>query len=188
MTASETADDTTASAAPPAAEAVLTDFLDGLGVEWTIHRHVPLWTVEDSKAATEHLPGAHTKNLFLKEKKGGFVLVTCLEDRQIRIKHLEKAIGAKRLSFGSAELLDEVLGVIPGSVTPFALFNDRETRQVRMIVDAQMMAMSPQNFHPLHNEATIVVEPDGLRAFFAATGHEAEEVDFDELERLSAAS
>ena len=123
----------------------------------------------------------------IKEKKGGFVLVTCLEDRQIRIKHLEKAIGAKRLSFGSAELLGETLGVIPGAVTPFSLFNDREARQVRMIVDAQMMAMTPQNFHPLHNEATIAVTPDGLRAFFAATGHEAEEVDFDALEALSAA-
>ena len=173
---------------PPAAEAALTAFLDEIGVAWEVHRHVPLWTVEDSKAATAHLPGAHTKNLFLKEKKGGIVLVTCLEDRQIRIKHLEKAIGAKRLSFGSAELLDEVLGVIPGSVTPFALFNDREEKRVRMIVDAQMMAMDPQNFHPLHNEATIVVKPDGLRAFFAATGHEVEEVDFDELERLSAES
>lgn len=171
---------------PPEAEKDLTDFLSGIGVEWEIHRHVPLWTVEDSKAATAHLPGAHTKNLFLKEKKGGFVLVTCLEDRQIRIKHLEKAIGAKRLSFGSADLLAEVLGVIPGAVTPFALFNDRRERRVRMIVDAQMMAMNPQNFHPLHNEATIVVAPEGLRAFFAATGHAAEEVDFDELERLSA--
>lgn len=173
---------------PPAAETELTAFLDEIGVAWEIHRHAPLWTVEDSKAATAHLPGAHTKNLFLKEKKGGLVLVTCLEDRQIRIKHLEKAIGAKRLSFGSAELLDEALGVIPGSVTPFALFNDREERRVRMIVDAQMMEIDPQNFHPLHNEATIVVAPSGLRAFFAATGHKVEEVDFDELERLSVES
>ena len=170
---------------PPAAEIELLTYLDGIGVGYELHRHVPLWTVEDSKAATAHLPGAHTKNLFLKEKKGGFVLVTCLEDRAIRIKHLEKAIGAKRLSFGSAEVLGEVLGVIPGSVTPFSLFNDREAKQVRMIVDAQMMAMTPQNFHPLHNEATIAVTPDGLRAFFAATGHTAEEVDFDALEALS---
>lgn len=171
---------------PPAAETALLAFLDEIGVGFELHRHVPLWTVEDSKAATAHLPGAHTKNLFLKEKKGGYVLVTCLEDRQIRIKHLEKAIGAKRLSFGSAEDLGEVLGVIPGAVTPFALFNDRDERRVRMIVDEAMMATTPQNFHPLHNEATIAVTPEGLRAFFAATGHEAEAVDFDALEALAA--
>lgn len=169
------------------AESELLAYLDGIGVGYELHRHAPLWTVEDSKAATAHLPGAHTKNLFLKEKKGGLVLVTCLEDRQIRIKHLEKEIGAKRLSFGSAETLGEALGVIPGAVTPFALYNDREARRVRMVVDAQMMRTSPQNFHPLHNEATITVTPDGLRAFFAATGHEPLEVDFDALEALSAA-
>lgn len=172
---------------PPAAETALLAFLDEIGVGYELHRHPPLRTVEESKAETAHLPGAHTKNLFLKEKKGGLVLVTCLEDRQIRIKHLEKAIGAKRLSFGSAEALADALGVVPGAVTPFALFNDRDERRVRMIVDAQMMEIAPQNFHPLHNEATIVVAPDGLRAFFAATGHAAEPVDFDALEALSAA-
>lgn len=172
---------------PPAAETALLSFLDSVGVAYELHRHEPLFTVEDSKAATGHLPGAHTKNLFLKEKKGGIVLVTCLEDRRIKIKHLEKAIGARRLSFGSAELLAEVLGVAPGSVTPFAAFNDREARSVRVIVDAEMMATSPQNFHPLHNEATIAVTPDGLRAFFTATGHSAEEVDFDALEALARA-
>ena len=83
--------------APPASETALLTFLDEIGVEHELHRHVPLFTVEDSKAATAHLPGAHTKNFFLKQKKGGYVLVTCLEDRQIKIKHLEKAIGAKRL-------------------------------------------------------------------------------------------
>ncbi len=171
---------------PPEAETALLAFLDGIGVGYELHRHEPLRTVEESKAATAHLPGAHTKNFFLKEKKGGYVLVTCLEDRRIRIKHLEKAIGAKRLSFGSAEDLGDVLGVIPGAVTPFALFNDREARRVRMIVDAQMMATTPQNFHPLHNEATIAVTPEGLCAFFAATGHLAEPVDFDALEALSA--
>ena len=170
---------------PMDAERDLCAFLSECGVDFEIHRHPPLFTVEQSKAHTAHLPGAHTKNLFLKEKKGGFVLATCLEDRRIKIKHLEKAIGAKRLSFGSAEALGEVLGVIPGAVTPFALFNDRAAMRVRMIVDSRMMSISPQNFHPLHNEATVAVSPDGLRAFFGATGHAAEEVDFDALEALS---
>ena len=83
---------------PPQEETRLLAFLDEIGVSYDLHRHAALFTVEDSKAATAHLPGAHTKNMFLKERKGGFWLVTCLEDRRIRIKHLEKAIGAKRLS------------------------------------------------------------------------------------------
>ncbi len=169
------------------AEKPLLDFLDELRVAYVIHRHAPLFTVEDSKAATAHLPGAHTKNLFLKDKKGALFLVTCLEDRVIRMKHLEQAIGAKRLSFGSADLLAEVLGVIPGAVTPFAAFNDRLAQRVAVILDATMMATDPQNFHPLHNEATIVVSPDGLRAFFAATGHQPREVDFDAIEAASKA-
>jgi len=174
--------------APPASETALLTFLDEIGVEHELHRHVPLFTVEDSKAATAHLPGAHTKNFFLKQKKGGYVLVTCLEDRQIKIKHLEKAIGAKRLSFGSADDLQAVLGVIPGSVTPFAAFNDRAAPSVRVVLDKQMMQHAVQNFHPLHNAATIAVSNTGLRAFFAATGHQPLEVDFDALEAQAQAA
>ncbi len=172
---------------PPATEAALLAFLDQIGVAFQLHRHVPLFTVEDSKAATAHLPGAHTKNFFLKQKKGGYMLTTCLEDRQIKIKHLEKAIGAKRLSFGSADDLMAVLGVIPGSVTPFAAFNDREMPSVRVVLDMQMMEHEVQNFHPLHNEATIAVTNTGLSAFFAATGHTPEIVDFDALEEQARA-
>ena len=174
-------------ATPPPAETALLSYLDEIGVEYQLHRHIPLFTVEDSKAATAHLPGAHTKNFFLKQKKGGYLLVTCLEDRQIKIKHLEKAIGAKRLSFGAADDLQAVLGVIPGAVTPFAAFNDRAAPSVRVVLDKQMMEYAVQNFHPLHNEATIVVSNEGLRAFFAATGHQPEEADFDALEEQAAA-
>jgi Ala-tRNA(Pro) deacylase len=171
----------------PDTEKMLLTYLDEVGVSYALHRHPPLFTVEDSKAETGHLPGAHTKNLFLKDKKGALFLVTCLEDRKIRMKHLETAIGSSRLSFGSADLLAEVLGVIPGAVTPFAAFNDRSDKRVTVILDAQMMAMAPLNFHPLHNEATIVVTSDGLRSFFAATSHTAREIDFDVIEVASEA-
>ena len=174
---------------PPAAEQALCAFLNGAGIPYEVHRHAALFTVDDSKALRGEMPGVHCKNLFLKEKKGGHVLVVCQEDRAIRIKHLEKAIGAKRLSFGSADLLLEVLGVTPGAVSPFALFNDREDAGVRLIVDAQMMQASDAgaalHFHPLHNEATLAVSADALRQFFAASGHRPEDVDFDALEALS---
>lgn len=173
----------------PVAEQALCAFLDAAGIRYDLHRHPALFTVEDSKAFRGEMLGVHCKNLFLKEKKGGRTLVVCEEDRAIRIKHLEKAIGAKRLSFGSSDLLLEVLGVTPGAVSPFALYNDREDASVRLILDAQMMRAGGEgqklHFHPLHNEATLAVSADALRQFFVATGHQCEEVDFDALEALS---
>lgn len=171
--------------APPADEARLLAFLDEIGVAWRLTRHAPFFTVEESKALRDDLPGAHTKNLFLKERKGGFWLATCLEDRRIRISQLAAAAGAKRLSFATAEDLRAVLGVAPGAVTPFAALNDRPAT-VRVILDAQMAAMDPQHFHPLHNAATLAVGRAALPRFFAATGHQVALVDFDALEAAAA--
>ncbi|HEU0220735.1 MAG TPA: YbaK/EbsC family protein, partial [Paracoccaceae bacterium] len=122
------------------------------------------------------------KNMFLKDKRGVLVLVTCLEDRRIRIGDLEKTIGTKRLSFASAETLWTHLGVRPGAVTPLALVNDRETRAVRVVLDRQLMASELLNVHPLHNEATLTLTRDGFLSFLALTGHKPELVDFDALE------
>lgn len=169
-----------------AAEARLLAFLDAAGIAWALHRHRPIFTVEESRAETGALPGAHTKNLFLRAKDGALVLVTCREDRRIRIADLEKTLGMRRLSFGAPDLLAEALGVRPGSVTPFALLNDPE-RRVRAVLDAEMMRAEPLNFHPLHNAATLAVSAAGFRAFLAALGREAEEVGFDALEAQAAA-
>lgn len=166
------------------AEKALLAYLDRIGVVWTRHTHPPLHTVEESRALRGSMPGGHCKNLFLKERKGGLWLAVCLEDRQIRTKHLEKAVGAKRFSFGSGDLLWEVLGVRPGAVTPFALMNDNPP-SVRLILDQQMLSHDILNYHPLHNEATIAVSQDHLLAFFTATGHEPVVVDFDLLEQLA---
>jgi Ala-tRNA(Pro) deacylase len=121
--------------------------------------------------------------MFMKDKKGAIWLATCLEDRQIRIRDLEKEIGAKGLSFGKEDLLWEVLGVRPGAVTPFGLINDRAAQRVRVALDAQMLERDPLNFHPLHNEATTTIERDGFLAFLALTGHAPVVVDFDLLEQ-----
>lgn len=168
-----------------AAESRLLALFDRLGIAFALHRHAPIFTVEESVAETAHLPGAHTKNLFLKAKDGALLLASCLGHRRIRIADLEKAVCAKRLSFGSPELLGEVLGVRPGSVTPLALMNDR-ARRVRLVLDAQMMRMAPLNFHPLHNAATVALSREGFLAFLRETGHAPEEADFDALEALAA--
>jgi Ala-tRNA(Pro) deacylase len=169
-----------------ASEADLLALLDRIGVAYRRHVHPPLHTVEESRALRGELPGGHTKNLFLKDRKGGFWLATCLEDRRISVNDLSRVAEAKRMSFGSAEDLWRTIGVRPGAVTPFALMNDADGA-VRLILDRRMLERDPLNFHPLHNEATLAVSPDGLMRFFAETGHAPLILDFDELEALAAA-
>ena len=165
-----------------AGEAELYALLGAHGIAFTHHTHPPLFTVEDSRALRGELPGGHVKNMFMKDKKGAIWLATCLEHRQIRIRDLEKEIGAKGLSFGKAELLWEALGVLPGAVTPLGLLNDRDTHRVKVALDRQMLDHEPLNFHPLHNEATTAVSKQGFLDFLAVTGHAPVLVDFDRLE------
>jgi Ala-tRNA(Pro) deacylase len=102
--------------------------LNHLGIKTQTVEHLPAYTVEDAKALRGELLGAHSKNLFLKDKKGQLWLIVCLEDRNINMKTLRDKIGSAHLSFGKPDLLMEVLGVLPGSISPFALINDSELR------------------------------------------------------------
>lgn len=145
--------------------------LADLGIESTTVRHPAVFTVEESKALRGNLPGAHSKNLFLKDKKGTYWLVVTLEDREIDLKTLRRQIGAAQLSFARAERLKETLGVDPGSVTPFALINDTENN-VRVVLDAEMMACETLNYHPLTNTASTTITPDGLMTFIRSCGHQ----------------
>jgi Ala-tRNA(Pro) deacylase len=165
-----------------AGPAELYALLDANGIAYTHHTHPPLYTVADSQALRGELPGGHVKNMFMKDKKGAIWLATCLEDRQIRIRDLEKEVGAKGLSFGRAELLWEVLGVLPGAVTPFGLINDVGHR-VHVALDRQMLERDPLNFHPLVNDATTTISRDGFLKFVELTGHGPVIVDFDRLEQ-----
>lgn len=158
-------------------------FLDSLGIQTETITHPPLFTVEESRALRGELPGGHTKNLFLKDKKGRLFLVTCDESRSINLKALEKAIGAARVSFGKPELLLEVLGIIPGAVTAFALINDRQDPpRVTFAIDASLLKHDVIHCHPLHNEATTAISPKDLLRFVEACGHSAIEIDFEALE------
>ena len=153
--------------------------LGALGIETTTHRHPPLFTVEDSKRLRGDLPGAHCKSLFLKDKKGALWLLVTLEDRSVDIKAVRRRLGAKgSLSFGKPELLLEVLGVTPGSVTPFALINDG-SRRVTIVLDKAMLARHPLNYHPLTNEATTAIAADDLLRFIEDCGHQPVILDLD---------
>jgi Ala-tRNA(Pro) deacylase len=150
--------------------------LQELGIAHQTHEHPAVFTVEEAQRHCGHLPGAHCKNLFLKDKKGQLWLVVTLDGREVNIKALQKAMGAARLSFGKAELLMEVLGVIPGAVTPFGLINDSEQR-VQVILDVEMMAADLLNYHPLRNDATTAIAPADLRRFISACGHSARDLE-----------
>ncbi|MBT3908231.1 MAG: prolyl-tRNA synthetase associated domain-containing protein [Rhodospirillaceae bacterium] len=156
--------------------------LDALGIVTETVEHPTVFTVDEAKAARGDLAGSHSKNLFLKDKKGRMWLVVTLEDRAVDTKALRKAIGAAQLSFGKPELLKDVLGIDPGSVTPFAVINDTGG-QVSVILDAGLLASEPLNFHPLVNTATTSISTEDLLAFLRDTGHEPVVLDFTDLTR-----
>lgn len=146
-------------------------FLDTLGIKHETIEHPPLFTVEQSKELRGEIPGAHTKNLFLKDKKGRLFLVTAVENTVIDLKRLHEVIGGSgRLSFGSADQLMEHLGVAPGSVTAFGVIND-ELGRVTMILDERLQAYERINCHPLVNTATTGLSYADLLRFLEATGH-----------------
>lgn len=152
------------------------DFLPWLaeqGIEAETKFHAPHHTVEEAQGERAKLGwrGGFCKNLFLKDKKGQFWLIVTLEERTIRLNMLSKPLGAARLSFANPDLLWDILGVRPGSVTPFALINDHAHR-VRLVLDAPMMAHDQLHYHPLENTATTAISRANLLAFLALSGHD----------------
>ena len=147
-------------------------FLQKLGIEFRTVSHPPLFTVADSQALRGEIPGGHTKNLFLKDKKDNFFLVTVEEEAEVDLKQIHHVIGAaSRVSFGKPEALMEHLGVIPGAVTAFGLIND-EKGAVKFVIDDALMEHETINAHPLTNEATTSIAASDMLRFARATGHE----------------
>jgi Ala-tRNA(Pro) deacylase len=144
--------------------------LDRLGIAHRTHSHPPVFTVAEAVSLRGALPGGHCKSLFLKDKKTGLWLVVALEECRVDLKRLADALGAPRFSFGSAELLYQVLGVRPGSVTPFAAINDSEGR-VTVVLERAMLEHDPLNYHPLENDRTTAVAPGDLVRFLEASAH-----------------
>jgi Ala-tRNA(Pro) deacylase len=156
----------------PASPEDLLAFLDRLGVAAETFEHPPLHTVEESQALRGRIPGGHAKNLFVKDKKSRLFLLSVGEEAAVDLKRVHEKIGASgRVSFGSAELLEEVWGVRPGAVTPFGAINDGEGR-VTVVLDSELMGHDRVNFHPLVNTRTTGLTPEGLVKFLRATGHE----------------
>ncbi|MET0182074.1 MAG: prolyl-tRNA synthetase associated domain-containing protein [Caulobacterales bacterium] len=161
----------------PATPADLFARLDALGIRHATTEHRAVVTVEEGADLKENMPGGHTKNLFLKDKKGALFLVCAIAETKIDLNALSKVLGAGRFSFGSAELLYETLGVTPGSVTVFAVVND-EARRVHLILDAALFDHPIVNFHPLTNTATTALAPADLLRFLASLSCPHEKIAF----------
>jgi Ala-tRNA(Pro) deacylase len=167
-------------AALPTSPEALHARLDALGIAYHAVSHLPVFTVEEAKALRGELPGAHIKNLFLRNKKGRMWLVTCLEDREVDLKALGARLEAGRFSFGSAERLMTYLGVQPGAVTPFAVINDTGG-EVTMVLDSALMDAEAVNCHPLVNTMTTAVAAADLVRFLEAEGHAPVMLEMDDI-------
>ena len=155
-------------------------FLRELGIETTTENHAPVFTVEESRQLRGRIVGAHTKNLFLRDNKKTFFLVTLEEEQAVDLKRLRVLIGARGgLSFASPEALQVHLGIQPGSVSPFAAYNDKAA-VVTVAIGADLLQAETINCHPLTNSKTTSIKPADLVTFLKATGHEPMLVSLEE--------
>ena len=148
----------------------LLSYLDQQGISYQFYEHPPVFTVDEAKQHCSHIPGAHCKNLFLRTKKRAYWLVVLLNEAQAHLDDLGAELGAGRFSFASAERLDDILGVIPGAVTPLALVNDSK-RQVQIALDKRLLDYAVVTFHPLVNNVTIALAPADLLRFLESLGY-----------------
>ncbi len=151
-------------------EAGLLADLGALAIPFTAHEHEAVFTVAESDAVHAAMPGAHTKNLFLKDKGGAFWLITVPSDARVALKALPAAIGCKHVSFGKAEDMDRLLGITPGSVTPLAMIN-AVPGSIMVVLDAALADADPANVHPLRNTATFGLAGAAILDLLRHWGH-----------------
>lgn len=164
----------------PATPADVFSKLDALGITHTTISHPPMRTVDDAQALRGSLTGGHSKNLFLKNKKGKLWLLVAEEEATVNLKAFGKAVGAGSISFGKPELLMETLGVIPGAVSPFTLIN-AAPGSITPVFDTGLLAHDPLNFHPLDNTMTTTIAKTDLLRFVEALGHSPVIIDVNAL-------
>ncbi len=152
--------------------------LDELGIASETVHHSAVFTVDEAKAHRGEIAGGHCKNLFLKDKAGQLWLVVMLESSRLDMKAAQTKLGSARLSFASPELMRAVLGVDPGSVTPFTMIN-ASAAPVQVVLEGAMMRESRLSYHPLTNTQTTTIAAADLLAFLRAQGHEPLIVDLD---------
>ena len=160
-------------------EKQLFEHLKTLGIQSQTVEHPAIMTVAEGREFKAEMPGGHSKNLFLKDKKSALTLITAHCDTEIDLVSFGKQLNAKgRLSFASAPLMLEILAVTPGAVTPFALLNSAARNITNVIVDKAFFDFETVWFHPLRNTASTAISPSELLRFLSSTGHEPRLVSF----------
>ena len=148
------------------------EFLDSHQITYARHDHPAVFTVEEADRLVPELPGAKTKNLFLRDDKGKrHFLVLVRSDKKVNLKALKNMLGIKRISFGSPRRLKKYLGVMPGAVSLLAVYNDAQ-QAVEVVIDRDLWESRSFLFHPLVNTSTLVISREDIRRFMEATGHE----------------
>ena len=156
----------------------LIELLIKANIKFSKFDHPPLFTVNESKILRKNTKGAHTKNLFLKNKKNNFFLLSCEENKKIDLKKVSKVLKLGNLSFANKELLLDLLGIYPGSVTPFGLLNNQENN-VSFYLDKDLMNYKTINFHPLVNTSTINMDINNFINFLIENGKKVNIFDFN---------
>ena len=153
---------------------LLTD-LEALSIPFAAYEHEAVFTVAESDAVNAAIPGAHTKNLFLKDNGGAFWLVTVPSEARVDLKALPVAIGSKRVSFGKAEDMDRLLGIAPGSVTPLAAIN-APPGSLTVVLDEALASAATVNVHPLRNTGTLGLPGAAILDLLRHWGHSPQRV------------
>ena len=155
----------------------LIKLLDESNCDYEVKEHAPLFTVEDSKSLRGSILGAHSKNLFLKDARGQFYLLSVEENTKVDLKKIMNFIGSKKLSFAKVEYLESILGIEPGSVSPFALINDVD-KKVLFFLDKNFLNYEKLNFHPLVNTATVNIATSDMIKFIEEKHKPIKYIDF----------
>jgi Ala-tRNA(Pro) deacylase len=144
--------------------------LAALGIAYEAHEHAAVFTVAESRKLDAGFPGAHTKNLFLKDAAGAFWLVTVPAEARVDLKALPQAIGCKRVSFAKPEDMERLLGITPGSVTPLAMIN-AAPGSVTVVLEEGLAAAGRINVHPLRNTGTLGLAGEDVVSLLRHWGH-----------------
>ena len=137
------------------------EYLKKENIDFTIIEHPAVFTVDEADRLNLPHKEAHAKNLFIRdEKKRNYYLITLKEDKVLDLKDLRRRFGTKPLSFASAEDLEKILGVKPGSVSALALLNDKE-HSVQFFIYSEFQG-GIVGAHPMENTATVFIRTDDL--------------------------
>lgn len=152
-------------------------YLSKHGIDYVRHDHPPVFTCEEADRLVGDLPGAKTKNLFLRDKKGRrHLLIVVGYEKTVDLKALSSILGIGGLGFASPERLKKYLGVDPGAVTVLGLVHD-QAKEVGVVVDEGLWKASAFRCHPLVNTSTLVISKENLERFLDRTGHTAQILD-----------